>query len=122
MRISDWSSDVCSSDLAVGRIFERAGREDDDEVEPHRVPVDLAERGDLRLDLAAQDGDGDSVADLKPHRARRLAVERDARIAVLLRRPPAHFYAPDPHRIPAGVGEAAAHAQDPATLPAPELF
>src|SRR3546814_12748170 len=107
MRISDWSSDVCSSDLAVGRIFERAGREDDDEVEPHRVPVDLAERGDLRLDLAAQDGDGDSVADLQPHRVRRLAVERDERLAVLVRRPPASFDDPAPFRTLAGVGEAA---------------
>src|SRR3546814_17074566 len=47
MRISDWSSDVCSSDLINGRagdhrFLRRAGRDAADALHPCRVDVDMA--------------------------------------------------------------------------------
>ena len=51
---------------AVGRAGERVRREHHDEVDGERLPIDLAEIGDARLDIAAEHVDGDGVADFQP--------------------------------------------------------
>src|SRR3546814_2010340 len=47
MRISDWSSDVCSSDLFTGAIAQRRGRFED----AHRGTLFLDEIGDMPPDM-----------------------------------------------------------------------
>src|SRR3546814_11753674 len=49
MRISDWSSDVCSSDLIVRRL-------EDSEIQPRRQEVFLNVALDLMLDEVGGDG------------------------------------------------------------------
>ena len=98
------------------RIFQRARREDDDEVEAHRVPVDLAERCDPGVDLAAEDRDGEIVPDLEPGRLRCLDIERDQRRAGIIGRPPFACDDPAAFRHVARISEAAVAAQEPGAL------
>jgi hypothetical protein len=44
---------------------ERVGRKHHDEIDRQRLPLDLAEIGDPGRDVAAEDVDGDRVADLQ---------------------------------------------------------
>src|SRR3546814_4889464 len=62
MRISDWSSDVCSSDLALQFLAE--GRRDADAVE-HRVDRDLARALDAREHLLLLDRNAELFIDLE---------------------------------------------------------
>src|SRR3546814_4439520 len=56
MRISDWSSDVCSSDLVVAapQVFRQVAVEQAGDVDGHRVEVAGDEGGGLEELLAAQ--------------------------------------------------------------------
>src|SRR3546814_7061226 len=56
MRISDWSSDVCSSDLANARLEQL-----DDTLMALLVPRDARDEGDLYLEIRAGTG-GDEAA------------------------------------------------------------
>jgi len=56
------------------RALERAGREYHDEVDGQPTPVDPPQVGDGGRDLAAQDVDGERVADLEPEAARHLGA------------------------------------------------
>src|SRR3546814_5501597 len=49
MRISDWSSDVCSSDLVVDQILEQRGHYLAS-IEPERLPVAMANTSALDLE------------------------------------------------------------------------
>ena len=79
---------VDGGEVGLRRRFERARREHDREIDAEPRPIDLAQIGDARGDLAAEQVDGQRVADLEPHAARQLGVERDQRRAVVVGRPP----------------------------------
>src|SRR3546814_18279275 len=51
MRISDWSSDVCSSDLRID-VGERYARIGEHALDQRREAVDMRARGDLRYHAA----------------------------------------------------------------------
>src|SRR3546814_19827219 len=84
MRISDWSSDVCSSDLrgdVAGRIaVERAGRCEHEEVRPEAFPVDAAQAGDAAFEELAGDIERDVVAQLPAQRLREVFLDRQLRL------------------------------------------
>src|SRR3546814_10210426 len=78
MRISDWSSDVCSSDL--GRIaVERTGRGEHEEVGPEAFPFDAAQAGDAAFEALAGDVERDVVAQLPAQRLREVLLDRQLR-------------------------------------------
>src|SRR3546814_16420830 len=77
MRISDWSSDVCSSDLAFRKVVQRDGDDEQpdaaelcrrrafrpaDEVLVRGVAVDQPEAGSAEQDAGNDDGDGGHFA------------------------------------------------------------
>src|SRR3546814_3465567 len=70
MRISDWSSDVCSSDLAVVVTFVQAERERD----PRRV-ADVAQP--VRLKLSVKKLVGRALIDQKLRHPRPVLDQRD---------------------------------------------
>src|SRR3546814_4621144 len=71
MRISDWSSDVCSSDLAIGRIAGRAVM---------RVDADAGEGEFGHVGLADQHGAGGGQAgDGRSHGGRRGGIAQQFR-------------------------------------------
>src|SRR3546814_12252613 len=63
-------------------------RSDQHIVEAHRVPVDFAQRGDARFDLAPQHAHGQRVADADIQNPGRLLVQRDQRRPALVAWPP----------------------------------
>src|SRR3546814_20515378 len=67
MRISDWSSDVCSSDLGAGRLLRAVRR--DAEAQP-------AARDRLRGAAAHGAGRAGAGAELRPRRRRPRSAER----------------------------------------------
>src|SRR3546814_11902280 len=73
MRISDWSSDVCSSDLRLS-----AGRRLEDRHDGRARPLDRRARGDEDLGLP---GLGDDPGELQPRR--RAALAFAVRVATL---------------------------------------
>src|SRR3546814_21177010 len=84
MRISDWSSDVCSSDLdrgdVAGRIaVERTGRGEHEEVGPEAFPFDAAQAGDAAFEALAGDVERDVVAQLPAQRMREVLLDRHLR-------------------------------------------
>src|SRR3546814_17550994 len=84
MRISDWSSDVCSSDLdrgdVAGRIaVERTGRGEHEEVGPEAFPFDAAQAGDAAFEALAGDVERDVVAQLPAQRLREVLLDRQLR-------------------------------------------
>ena len=97
----------------VGRGLERAGREDDGEVEAKAAPVDLPQRGDPRLDRPAEDGDGQRVADLETERRGGIDVDADQGRAAIVLGPPLAGDDPVGGRQVAGEGQPAVAAQDP---------
>ena len=98
---------------AVRRGPERDGREDEDIVEAHRVPVDLAQGGDARLYFAAQDRNGQPVADAYSQRVGRFGVERYERRAAIVFGPPAAGDQIAAFGQRGAVGDAALAAQEP---------
>ncbi len=95
------------------RIAQCVGAEHHHIVEAHRVPVDLAQRGDPGGELAAQQADGEAVADLEVEDVGHLAVDRDQRRAVIALRPPLSVDQLAPFRQRLGIGEPALAAQHP---------
>ena len=74
---------------AMRRSGERVRREHHDEIDGERFPIDFAEAGDLRFDIAAEHVDGDLVADLQAKPPRRLGVEGNKRRPRISLLPPA---------------------------------
>src|SRR3546814_10324851 len=72
LRISDWSSDVCSSDLSVPRL-QRLARF-------YRVPVDQLLPGDDGPDFGPRPGDTDIVIDLTDGAAATRSDDRPVKI------------------------------------------
>ena len=95
------------------RRRQRAGRKDHHIVEAHRVPVDLAQRRDPRLDLAAQDRHGDAIADPDVQRPGLVGVQRHQRRPDIIARPPASLHDLAPLGQGGAIGDAALAAQDP---------
>src|SRR3546814_20907021 len=87
-------------------------RSDQHIVEAHRVPVDFAQRGDARFDLAPQHAHGQRVADADIQNPGRLLVPRDPRRPAIVAWPPPapHQTAALPHGVPIGHPPYAAHA------------
>src|SRR3546814_3764741 len=78
MRISDWSSDVCSSDL------DEQLRHDDEDVEKPHVDAELCLRqagGEDRIGHGEHRGPEDADEDLADDQARRIAQHEEAGIA-----------------------------------------
>src|SRR3546814_17588873 len=96
MRISDWSSDVCSSDLlgqrrtlarrqvkagnqAVWRIGDGAGIEQQEEIDPERIPVGRADVAHRNLQITLADAPGDAIAQRRAKACRPAVFERHFR-------------------------------------------
>ena len=78
-----------------------------------RAPVDVAQAGDLEVDVAAEHVDPDGVAEPTPQPSRHAGIERDERRPSVIRRPPAPGDDPRAFRRRRGVGQAAVAAQRP---------
>src|SRR3546814_819971 len=101
---------------AVRSAGQRVRREDQHIVEAHRVPVDFAQRGDARFDLAPQHAHGQRVADADIQNPGRLLVQRDQRRPAIVAWPP-----PARHQIAAfrqgvAIGHPAFAAQEPCAV------
>jgi hypothetical protein len=72
-------------DVAHRRVGHARGREQDEEVDPHRRPVDLAQAGDLAFHRLAAHVEAQGVAELQAERRRQALL--DAEAARLVRRP-----------------------------------
>jgi hypothetical protein len=70
------------------RPFQGARREDDRKIEAQRMPVDLAQRGDPGLDLAAQHVEGEGVAEPHSEPLGQIGVERNEGRPRIVGRPP----------------------------------
>ena len=81
--------DIDRGEMGLRRGFERARREHDREIDPEPRPVDAAQIGDRRGDLAAEQVDRQRIPDLQPHAMRQLGIERDERRPAVIGRPPA---------------------------------
>src|SRR5207244_937613 len=78
-------------DMTVRRASEGGGREYHDEVDAEVLPIDRAQIGDRRGEVAAEDVDGDSVAELEAEPIRDAFLERDQRRALVVWLPPLSF-------------------------------
>src|SRR3546814_20951191 len=112
MRISDWSSDVCSSDLLallLGYLDAFGRRAEPSEQGEHRQRHDR-EHGDLAIGIDGPEIDEDDVDDVGAATARTSVLDEIARPA--LRRAPGH------HRIrDRGAPAAPRHPAHPHTPP-----
>ena len=107
---------IDAGEQAVRRFLNIAGREDERKVQPHALPIDLAQRRDARRYLDAEDRNGDRVADLQTQELGGAILKRDQGRTAVIGRPP---FAGD-HRV-AGrhrcrPGDGAIAAQDPGAL------
>ena len=71
---------VEAGDQRRGEILQHAGRGDEEEVHPHRVPVELAHAGDRRLDAAAADLERHTVAHREPEGLRQPRLDGELRL------------------------------------------
>ena len=98
------------------RLVEHAGRIDEDEVDRERRPFDAPQRGDLRLDVAAEDVHRDRVADTEIEVTGELGIEGDELRARVIRRPPLARHDAGADRLGRRVGDAAVAFDRPARL------
>ena len=75
-------------DVRVGRMLEQAGTGDQREIQRQALPGDLAQAGNLQIDIAAEHIDPDGVADMDAPAAGEGGIERHERRAVILGPPP----------------------------------
>ena len=101
-------------DVAVRRAVERARRKHQDEIDAEVFPIDRAQIGDAGGDVAAEHVDGDGLADFQIEIVRRLALQRDERLAGVVRAPPLAVDHARAGRHRARIGDAAVAAQHPA--------
>ena len=101
---------------AVGRAFERVGREHHDEVDGERFPIDLAQRSDGGFDIAAENVHGDGVAELQPQSLGEIDVERHERRSGVAFGPPFALGDGRSPRHGVGIGQAAVAGQHPARI------
>src|SRR3546814_12253953 len=83
MRISDWSSDVCSSDLPLGQRLACAKASDELRQRHHPIAA-RSQLREMRLELAEPDGGGGQVVFAKAmiHQQHGAAIDVDARMRV----------------------------------------
>ena len=95
------------------RAAKRVGREHHDEIDAEALPVERAQIGDRRGDVAAEHVDGDVVAELEAEAVGDLLLERDQRRAVVIRAPPFALDDARAGRHLVGIGDAAVALQHP---------
>ena len=81
-------SDADGGDVRVRRVLQQAGARHHGEVQRQALPGDVAQAGDLQVDVAPEHVDPDDVADADAPAARKVGVERHQRWAVVVGWPP----------------------------------
>ena len=83
------AGDPDRGDVRVRRVLQQAGAGHHGEIQRQALPGDVAQAGDLEVDVAAEHVDADRVADADAPALGQAGVERHQRRAVVVGRPPA---------------------------------
>src|SRR5262249_26150405 len=94
-------------DMTVRRASEGGGREYHDEIDAEALPLDRAQIGDRRGEVAAEDVNGDRIAELEAEPIRDALLERDQRRTLVVRLPPPSFNRARARRDLVSIGYAA---------------
>ena len=78
-----------AGDIAGRHIFNDPGRHHDEEIDPHRIPGQLAQIADPHLFLDTGDGKNQLITELDPQRPGQPILNRSQALASLIRRKPA---------------------------------
>jgi imidazoleglycerol-phosphate dehydratase len=100
----------------VGSPGERVGGENQHEVERQALPLDLAQVGNPRRHVAAEDIDRDGIADLEPEALGNLGLHGDQGLAGIVRGPPLAGDDAGAFRHGGGVGQPAVAVDHPLRL------
>src|SRR5262245_7977354 len=99
--------------MTVRRASEGGGREYHDEIDAEALPLDLAQIGNRRSEVAAEHVDRDRVAELEAEPIRDPFLERDQRWTLVVGLPPLPFNQTRPRRNRVSIGDAAIALQRP---------